>query len=327
MREVGRIVEYFLASHTLMSAADIASRPSAHARLYGRLSVLAAAVLWSSSGLFGKAPIFDEWPTETRGVLMGFWRALFAALVLAPTIRGPRWRPLLVPLTLAFALMNATYLSAMSLTTAANAIWLQSTNPWWVFLFSVCLFGEPVVRRDLVPLAFAVLGVGTILVCEIQGQATVGVALGLFSGVAYASVVVCMHRLSGENSPWLVALNHGVAMLVLLPWVFHLQQWPSARQLLVLACFGAFQMAVPYLLLIRGLRAISSQEAVAIGMLEPILVPFWAFLVRGEIPDWWTALGAVLILIGLVLRYVVWELLFPPPTACGPSPSTFRQLP
>ena len=45
-----------------------------------------------------KAPIFDDWPPEAKGVLMGFWRALFAGLVLVPTIRRPRWRPLLVPL-------------------------------------------------------------------------------------------------------------------------------------------------------------------------------------------------------------------------------------
>jgi hypothetical protein len=35
----------------------------------GRLWVIAAALLWSSSGLFAKAPIFDAWPVETRGSL------------------------------------------------------------------------------------------------------------------------------------------------------------------------------------------------------------------------------------------------------------------
>lgn len=178
--------------------------------------------------------------------------------------------------------MSVTFLTAMCLTTAANAIWLQSTNPWWVFLFSVCLFREPVVRRDLIPLVFAMLGVGVILVFEVQGQAMVGVTCGLISGIAYAGVVVCMRQLRSENPPWLVALNHAVAVLILLPWVAYAGQWPSAKQLALLACFGTFQMALPYVLLVRGLRAISSQEAVAIGMLEPILVPIWAFAVRGN---------------------------------------------
>lgn len=257
--------------------------------------------------MFAKAPVFDAWPEETRGVLLAFWRAMFAAMVLVPMIRRPRWRLSLVPLVIAFTLMNATYLTAMVRTTAANAIWLQCTCPWWVFLFSVFLFREPVARRDLVPLLFGVAGVGTILFFEVQGQATFGVACGLVSGIAYATVVVLMRQLRGENSPWLVALSHTVAMLFLLPWVIHLGHWPSAGQLAVLACFGVFQMGLPYVLFVRGLRTITSQEAVAIGMVEPLLNPVWAFLIVGERPAWWTVAGAILIFAGLVLRYVVWD--------------------
>jgi len=102
-------------------------------RTPGRLLVLAAGVLWSSSGLFVKLHAFDDWPLAQRGICLAFWRAVFAALVLAPHIRRPRWRWELVPLTLAFAAMNGTYLTSMTLTTAANAIWLQSTCPFWVF--------------------------------------------------------------------------------------------------------------------------------------------------------------------------------------------------
>jgi len=195
----------------------------------------------------------------------------------------------------------------MSQTTAANAIWLQCTCPWWVFLFSVVLFHEPIVRRDLIPLCFGVLGVGTILCFEVQGQARVGVACGLAAGISYAGVVVLMRHLRGENAVWLVALNHAVAAIVLLPWAVVCTPRPTLIQFAALVGFGVLQMAIPYLLLIRGLRSISSQEAVAIGMVEPILNPFWAFFIRGEMPAPWTFVGAALILIGLALRYIVLE--------------------
>ena len=107
-------------------------RPT-QSKLAGRLYVLAAALMWSSSGLFAKAPVFAVWSDGERGPLMAFWRAVFASLILLPLVRRPRWRPALVPLALVFTLMNVTYLSAMALTTAANSIWLQSTAPWWVF--------------------------------------------------------------------------------------------------------------------------------------------------------------------------------------------------
>lgn len=271
----------------------------------GRLCVVAAAVLWSSSGLFAKLPLFDVWSDDVRGLTLGFWRALFAALALAPAVRRPRWRPLLVPMTLAFAVMNATFLTAMSQTTAANAIWLQSTSPWWVFLLSAFVFREPIVSRDLVPLAFGVAGVGAILAFELPGQAGWGAIWGVVSGIAYAGVVVLLRQLRHENSSWLVALNHAVAALVLLPLVVRLNVWPTLGQLAVLIGFGALQMALPYLLMVRALRSVSSQEAVAIGMLEPILSPVWAYLVRGETPAWWTVVGGAMILVGLVLRYGV----------------------
>jgi len=239
---------------------------------------------------------------------MAFWRALIAALVLAPAVRQPRWQPGLIPLAVAFTLMSVTYLTAMAQTTAANAIWLQSTCPWWVFLFSVIVFHEPIVKRDLVPLCFGVLGVGTILCFELQGQARVGVVCGLAAGVSYAGVVVLMRHLRDENVFWLVSLNHGVAALAILPWMIVCAPLPSPPQFLALIGFGVLQMAIPYVLLIRGLRSISSQEAVAIGMLEPVLNPLWAFLIRGEVPAPWTFAGAGLILLGLATRYIVWEL-------------------
>ncbi len=291
-------------------------------KLAGRLTMLLVALLWSTSGLFAKAPIFDAWPEAYRGSLLAFWRSACAALVLLPTIRRPRYRTYLIPLTICFALMNVTYLTSMTRSTAANAIWLQNMAPWWVFLLSVLLFHEPVVRRDLIPLAFAMLGVGTILSFEIRGQAPFGAICGAASGVFYAAVVVLMRQLRSENSSWIVALSHTVTTAVLLPWVLQIGYAPSFEQLLALAAFGTVQMAIPYLLLIRALRSISSQEAVAIGLVEPVLLPLWVWLIWGEVPAWWTIVGAALILAGLLLRYVVCELLFPRKTPQNPRAKT-----
>ena len=261
--------------------------------------------------MFARAPIFDDWPETHRGIMFAFWRAAFAALVLLPTVRRPRFRPMLVPLGLCFTLMNVTYLSAVILTTPANAIWLQAASPWWVFLFSVVVFREPIVRRDLIPLAFGMAGVGTILACELlahPGQNLTGIACGVASGITYGGVVFFMGKLNTENASWIVALNHSIAAAAMFPWVVYLGLWPSLPQLVVLAAFGILQMAVPYLLLIRGLRSIRAQEAVSIGLIEPVLMPLWTFLIWGVTVDWWTGVGGTLILIGLLYRYVFLDL-------------------
>jgi drug/metabolite transporter (DMT)-like permease len=118
-------------------------------------------------------------------------------------------------------------------------------------------------------------------------------------------VIICMRGLRGENPVWLVALCHLVAAGCLLPWMLARGTWPSVPQLLVLAVFGALQMATPYLCMMRGLQSVSPQEAVGIGLLEPVLLPLWVLLVWGEVPSWWTVAGAGLILTGLLLRYFV----------------------
>jgi drug/metabolite transporter (DMT)-like permease len=286
--------------------------------------MLAAALMWSTSGLFAKAPIFADWSDEVRGPLLAFWRATFAALVLVPLVRRPRWRPGLVPLALAFTGMNVTYLTAMTLTTAANAIWLQNTAPGWVFVIGVLLLGEPVVRRDLIPLGFGLVGIGLIVLLEARGHAQAGVFLGIAAGVCYGGVVLCMRRLRQENAAWLVALSHAAAAIALFPWVVSLDRWPSAGQLAVLAAFGVVQMAVPYVLLIRALRGISSQEAVAIGLVEPVLMPVWVYGIWNERPAWWTIAGAALILTGLVWRYVVLEAWRPSASARADRPAGRR---
>ena len=284
-------------------------------RFAARLWVLAAALLWSSCGLFAKAPLFHDWPDEQRGLTLAFWRALFAALFLLPFARQPRWNKALVPLCVGFASMNAVYLSSIVLTTAANAIWLQNLCPFWVFLLSMFFLHHLPDRKELLPLLLAMIGVGTILAFESRGQAGLGVALGVASGLAYATVVVSMWWLRQENAAFLVALCHALAALTLLPWILYIGQWPSPLQLLVLAGFGIWQMGLPYFCFVRGLRGISSQEAVAIGLVEPVLMPVWVFLAWDERPAPWTVAGAVLILSGLVLRYTVIERWSPGPAA------------
>ena len=75
---------------------------------------------------------------------------------------------------------------------------------------------------------------------------------------------------------------------------------------MVLALFGVFQMALPYWLFTRGLRAVSSQEAAIITLIEPLLNPVWAYLITPEkdTPTLPMLLGGALILFALVWRYV-----------------------
>ncbi len=298
-----------------MSSACDAGQPTPSAVRRGRWLIAAAAVLWSSSGLFAKSHLFDDWPIATRGPQLAFWRALFAGLSLLPLVRRPQQPlplPRMAPMALAFAGMNLTYLSAMILTTAANAIWLQSTAPWWVFVLGLLVWREPWSPREMGPLALAAVGVGVILACELGpllsgavagSRAALGIGCGLASGLCYAVVVLSLRNLRQVESVTLVVANNLASATLLSAFVIRGGQWPTPTQFLVLALFGLVQIALPYYLFARGLRIVSSQEAAGLGLLEPVLLPLWVWLAWAEAPAWWTLAGGALIFLGLIMRY------------------------
>jgi drug/metabolite transporter (DMT)-like permease len=215
-------------------------------------------------------------------------------------------------MTLVFAVMNVSYLSAVVLTTAANAIWLQMTAPAWVMLIGVLFLAARPSRVEQWQFAFGVAGVAVILFSlapstKALPHNAVGVAMALVSGLTYAGVVMFLRWLRDENAAWLISLNLLITAALLLPYVVYIAVvdglYPSTRQLAVLAAFGALQIGLPYLLFAYGLKNVASQEAAGLALLEPVLMPLWVLLAWGERPAPATIAGAALILTGLALRY------------------------
>lgn len=275
----------------------------------GRLFVVAAALCWSSNGLFVKNTLFENWPHEQRGLLLAFWRALFAALVLLPLVRTPKFSWAMLPMMLIFFGMNVTFLQSMVWTSTANAIWLQNIAPLWVCIFAR-LSGETLDRRDLITLVFSVAGVSLILVCELygtdwSGTAARGVMLGFLSGLFYAGIIQFLRKLRNFNPAWLIVVNLSTTAVLLSPMPFKTGIWPSGYQWIGLIAFGAVQMGAAYFFFARGMRTISGQEGSGIGLLEPILAPIWVWLRFQEEPAWWTIAGGALIFCGLAWRYLM----------------------
>jgi DME family drug/metabolite transporter len=294
-------------------------------RLGGRLLVLAAAVLWSLSGVLTKVLTTDRGLAEALALheppvpalLIAFFRALFAGLFLLPLLATAqiRFRWPMLAMVASFTAMNATFVAAMVLGTAANAIVLQYTAPLWLYLAGVVWLKEPTERRSSRALALAMVGVAVILLDAcVQPSAELlwGIVLGLASGLAYAGVVLFLRVLRDESGAWLTVQNHLCAALFLGPLLLWLP-WPTWPQLGFLAFYGVVQMGIPYLLLSRGLRSVTASEAGTLTLLEPILNPLWTYLAVGEVPAWATFVGGAMILGALVWRY--W------PSPSGPASS------
>lgn len=285
-----------------------------------------AAVLWSTSALFARSPLFETWQNEYRGAAIGLWRALFALLILVPLVRRISWDWKFVPMTLCFALMNWTYLTALVGGPPANAIWLQNLAPAWVMLVSVLVLREPTIRKDWWMLGLCIGGVLFILAM----QNTFGLPslnnrwwapwLAIASGICYAGVILSLRSLRAHDPAWLITLNHVVTALFMAPLVWASGVGlPTGGMWVLLVGIGAIQMGTPYLLFARGLKSTPSHIASLITLLEPVMLPLWVHLARSgeagyEPPPWWTWVGGLMILSGLFLRYL-------------PMPGNRRMLP
>ncbi len=295
-----------------------------------RLSLAAAALLWSLSSGFVRVirvptALGLDQPALTP-VQVAVFRGFFAGLVMLPFVRRTdvRVRPRMLLMVACFGTMSGLYLSALSLGSAANAILLQNTAPFWVYLIGVHLLGQPADRRSWWAILVAMLGAAVMLAgnwprglppAESAAQAEI-LFMALGSGVMYAGVILFLRSLRDESAPWLTAWNllGSAGLLLGFVAVWHgpaaareLLTTPTAGQLGFLAVFGVVQMALPYLLFARGLKVVGPQEAGLITLLEPVFNPIWAYLLSPETdtPTAWTAVGGAILLGALGWRYLV----------------------
>jgi drug/metabolite transporter (DMT)-like permease len=284
--------------------------PPAPTPARARLLIALAACLWSLSGaftkvLYARTPLGLDEP-QLAPLQLAFFRAFFAGLVLAPTLRRAdvTWRPAMLGMVATFATMSASFIAAMALGTAANAIWLQYTAPLWVYLAGQLWFGERPERRGTIAVLLGTAGVVVIVAGNWDGGQLGVVALALLAGVTFAGVLIWLRVLSGEAPNWLTLLNHLGSALVLVPvvWAYPL---PTTGQIAWIFLFGAVQMALPYVLVSRALRSISPQEAGTLTLIEPLLNPVWAYLLapETETPSAATVVGAAVIGAALLVRY------------------------
>lgn len=299
-----------------MSTVDPPAAPPATAHgtgrslvLDGRVLLLLAALLWSTGGLFMKAPPLQAIPLDYRGPLLACYRVLFAAVCVLPLIRWNRlcWTWPLLATAVAYALMNVLYVSAVTRTTAAAAIFLQYTSTGWSYLLAWLLLRERPSLGSLVAIVFAGVGIGWIVTSEWDGANWLGNLLALASGLAYAGVVIGMRALRHEQAPWVVLCMNIVSGLVLLPWVANFPVSLGATQWGLIAGLGVLQMGIPYLLLGWGMKTVSASDGILITILEALLNPIWVFLLIGEATPPTTIIGGALILTGLVLRYTLFR--------------------
>lgn len=214
---------------------------------------------------------------------------------------------------LAYAGTVILFSLANKLTTAANAIFLQSTAPLYLLFLGPWLLRERARPADLALLAPVAAGLALFFLAGELAQQTapqplVGNLLALASGVAWAFTLTGLRWLERQPDaagagPTTVLAGNLLAGLIALPLALS-AGLPAVGPVdgLLLAWLGVVQIGVAYLLLTRGLARVPALEASLLVLAEPALNPLWAGLVHGERPAPLALVGGALILAATLVR-------------------------
>jgi drug/metabolite transporter (DMT)-like permease len=216
--------------------------------------------------------------------------AVAALLIAVPSTRA-RWTLPVIVVGGSQALTMISFVTATKLTSAANAIFLQSTAPLYILLLGPWLLREKIRGRDLLFLATAGVGLALFFLDVDAPQASapaplLGNVFALASGLCWALTLVGLRWLGtrGTNVSAVVAGNV-VAFLLCSPQVFAGDPALSAARAqdwVVIVWLGVFQVALAYVLLTSALKFVPAFEASILLLLEPVLNPVWTWVVHGE---------------------------------------------
>lgn len=272
------------------------------ARPVDRMMILAAALLFSTGGATVKLTSLTGWQVAS---LRSGIAAITLILILPSARRNWSHRTLLV--SCAYAATMISFVLANKLTTAANAVFLQSTAPLYVLVFGPLLLDEPIRRKHIVFMAALAAGMWLIFAGD-QGLSVTapnplpGNIIGAVTGFCWALTVIGLRwlgrdqtRSSSSSDPAAAVVGGNViACLAALPAALPMSH-PTAIDWISVSFLGIFQIAIAYVFLVRGVRRVGALEVSLLVLLEPVLSPVWAWLIHGEVPSGLALLGGALI--------------------------------
>lgn len=267
------------------------------------LFVVAAALLWSTGGLFIK------W-TSLSGLALSFWRSFFAAFTVALFTRheGFGLNRLTAAASVLYAVLLILFVMATKETTAANAIFLQYTAPVYLLIFEPLIYKETFRARDLVTVVICLGAMALFFVGQLRPQDVTGNLFALASGLCFALYFLLLrHPKAREvNRASSVIYGNILAVVLTAPWGLAAIPHMTLHDAQSVAYLGVVQLGIAYTLFTVAMaRGVRSLDAGIVCYVEPVLNPLWVFLVIGEQPSRWALLGGAIIIAAVICHMLL----------------------
>ncbi len=269
-----------------------------------RLFVVAAAVCFATGGTAIKLSGLSGWQISC-------FRSATAVVLLS--ILMPKWRdwwkPPCLMVGLAFGATFVLFVVSNTLTTAANAIFLQYSSVLYMLVLGPRLLNEPNRRSDFVLVALLAAGMvllfaGRDAASDTAPDPALGNMLAAAAGITWALTLMGLRWLATrsdleDGSGAAVISGNAIACLVCVPMAFPVSTM-APIDWGVIAFLGAIQISLPYVFLTRGLRELRALDVSLLLLVEPLASSLFALGVHGEAPSVVSLAGCLLIFGGVV---------------------------
>ena len=268
-----------------------------------RLLLLCAALLFSTGGAAIKLAALSTWQVASYRAILA---ALFMWRVLPAARRNWSWRTCAAGAV--YAIMVVLYVLSNKLTTAANAILLQSTYPLYLLLLGPLFLKEKLRLADVAIVGGVILGAAILFSGSERVVATApdpvrGNIVALASGLAWALTIAALRWMGkrnprAESAASVAIAGNAIAFVACLPLAIggpavH----PHMQAIAVIVWLGVFQVGLGYVCLTRSIRHVPAVEAATLLLIEPVLNPIWAWLIHGEQPSGRALVGGAIIML------------------------------
>lgn len=205
------------------------------------------------------------------------------------------------------------YFLAIRMTGVAVATFFLFMQPVWVALLAPHLLRTATEKVVYVSLAVALAGLCVIVAPSLLGDgatfSSVGVAVGLASGVLYAFFHLLVKTLTTElESTTIVTVECTLDAIVILPvalWqILAVGTTLTGQDLVAAAILGLVCTAVAYTMWVEGVARIRVQHSSILGFLTPVVAPLFAWALLDQGVTLATAVGGALIVAAGVLVVV-----------------------
>ena len=257
------------------------------------LEMLLCAALWSIAGIFIK---LLPW----NGLCVASLRSLFAGLtfVVYMAVKGIPFK--LNRKTLRAGILAGSvyvcFATANKLTTAANAIVLQFTDPAFIVLFTALMTRKRPRGADLA-VVVAVLGGITLFFFDQLGPSTVaGNLVAIAAGMFMAGMYISVDGLEPQDRFSAILIGQCFAFLCGLPSVIVSHPLITPTTLGCVMILGVFQLGVAYILYVKASANCPALACALLAAVEPLLNPLWVLIFNGEKPGPFALIGGAIVI-------------------------------